>query len=189
MSRKRWRTRLSVYSVPVDVIDPNAPVPVEDKYLVRHALVDFDELAVLSSKTHEQFVSDLVDALRFARCGVKAGKHGVSDKALAQQIFLSDVGRALKQAGLPTKRWRKRYDDGDGPSAEAPESFFFRLAREVANVAGISLPQDLKLPGKRAAHHQFGAMSPTMKAAQAAELAARRQRLGNLGRRLKSVTP
>ena len=166
MPRKRWRTRLSSYDV-LD-IDPNVPVPVEDHYLVRHALVDFDELAVLSSETREQLVIDLVHSIRFARAGVKVGKRGLSDKAVAQQIFLSDVGRALERAGLPAKRWRKRYDDGDGPSVNAPESLFFRLAREVAAVSGMALPQDLKLPGKRASQYQYGVMSPAMKAWQEA---------------------
>ena len=50
MSRKRWLTRLSVYNVPADDIDPNVPIPVEDHVLVRHALVDFDELSVLSRR-------------------------------------------------------------------------------------------------------------------------------------------
>jgi hypothetical protein len=158
-----------------------------DEVLVRHALVDFDELAVLSSEAYEQLVSDLVDAIRFARCGVKAGKRGVSDKALAEQIFVSDVGCALERAGLPAKRWRKRYDDGDRPSDDAPESFFFRFAREVADVSGIALPQDLKLPGQRAAQHQYGVLSPTMKAAQEAELAARGHRPSKGGHRRKSV--
>jgi hypothetical protein len=181
MPRKRWRTGLSSYGIPdIDPADRNA---VEDHHLVRHALVDFDELAVLSSETREQLVADLVDAIRFARGGVKARKRGVSDKALAQQIFLSDVGRALERAGLPAKRWRKQYDSGGG------ESFFFRLAREVADVSGIALPQDLKLPGKRAAQHQYGVMSPAMKAAQDIELAARRQRLNKLGLRLKAAAP
>jgi hypothetical protein len=77
------------------------------------------------------------------------------------------VGRALERAGLPAKRWRKQYDNGGG------ESFFFRLAREVAEVSGIPLPQDLKLPGKRSAQHLYGMMSPIMKVAQEDELAAR----------------
>jgi hypothetical protein len=187
MPSKRWLTRLSTYDI-VD-IDPSVPIPAEDDHLVRHALVDFDELAVLSDNTREQLVSDLVHAIRFARCGVTAGKRGVSDQALAQQIFLSDVGRALERAGLPATRWRKRYDDGDGPSDDAPESFFFRLARVVADVSGMALPQDLKLPGKRASQHHYGEMLPAMKSAQEAELAARRQRLSKLGRRLKSVAP
>jgi hypothetical protein len=181
MPRKRWRTPLSIYDVPV--INPQDRNAVEDLDLVRHALVDFDELAVLSGETREQLAADLVDAIRFARGGVKAGKRGVSDKALAQQIFLSDIRRAFERASLPVKRWRKQYDNGGG------ESFFFRLAREVADVSGMALPRDLKLPGKRAAQHQYGIMSPAMKAAQVAELAARRQRLSKLRRRLKSVAP
>jgi hypothetical protein len=175
MPRKRWRTRLSSYDIPI--INPEDRNAVDDHDLVRHALVDFDELAVLSSPIREQLVSDLTVAIRFARAGIKAGKRGMSDKALAQQIFLADVGRALKRAGLSAKRWRKRYDDGDGPSVDAPESLFFRLAREIADVSGMALPRDLKLPGKRAAQIQYGVMSPTMKAAQEVELAARRQRL------------
>jgi hypothetical protein len=199
MPRKRRRNRLSSYDIPKDDIDPNVPVNVRtnkaggrgntDHELVRHALVDFDELGVLPENTKEQLVADLVDAIRFARAGIKAGKRGVSDQALAQQIFLSDVGCALERAGLPAKRWRKRYDDGDKPSDDAPESFFFRLAREVADVSGMSLPKDLKLPGRRAAQHQYGAMSPAMQKAQAVELAERRQRLSKLEQRLKSTAP
>jgi hypothetical protein len=187
MPRKRWRTRLASYDVPV--VDPTDRNAVEDHHLVRFALVDFDELSVLSGENHEQLVADLVDAIRFARCGVRAAKRGISDRALAQQIFVSDIGRALVRAGLPVKRWRKRYDDGDGPSADAPESFFFRLAREVANVCGIALPQDLKLPGKRATGHRYGVMSPAMETAQRVELAERRQRITRLGFRLKAAAP
>jgi hypothetical protein len=177
MPRKRWRTQASGYTVPKSGIDSKVPVPAGDYLLVQHALVDFDELSVLSTEAHQQLISDLVEALRFHRCGVKAGKRGVSDKASVQQIFLSDVARALEGAGLPVKRWRKRYDAGDGPSGDAPESFFFRLAREVAEVSGIALSKDLKLPAKRAARHQYGVMSPVMKAAQDAELDRRQQGL------------
>jgi hypothetical protein len=168
MPRKRWLTGLSIYDVPK--VDPNDRNAIEDHDLVRHALVDFEELSVLSDETREKLVEDLVDSIRFARGGVKARKRGVSDEALAHQIFLSDVGRALERAGLPAKRWRKQYDNGGG------ESFFFRLAREVADVAGLDLPQDLKLPGQRASRHQYGIMSPIMKKAQEDELAARRKR-------------
>jgi hypothetical protein len=170
MPRKRWCTRLSSYHVPDDHFD----IP-QDDVAIRHALIDFDELGVLAGTTREQLVTDLMHAVRFARCGIKAGQRGMSDKALTQQIFLSDVGRALERAGLPVKRWRKRYDDGDGPSFDAPESFFFRLARKVAAVSAIILPQDLKLPGKRTAQHRYGVMSAAMKVAQEAELAAQRQ--------------
>ena len=186
MPNKRWRARLSSYDIPI--IDPEDRNAVDDHELVRHALVDFEELTVLSSPMREQLVADLTDAIRFARAGIKAGKRGMSDKALAQQIFLSDVGRALERVGLPAKRWRKRYE-GDGPSVDAPESLFFRLAREIAHVSGLALPRDLKLPGKRAAQHQYGVMSPTMKAAQQVEVAAQRQHLSKLGLRLKAVSP
>jgi hypothetical protein len=181
MPRKRWRNRVTSYDVPV--VDPTDRNAVEDHDLVRHALVDFDELAVLSGETRERLVADLVDAIRFVRAGVKAGKLGVSDKALAQQIFVSDIGRALERAGLPAKRWRKQYDNGGG------ESLFFQVAREVASVCGIALPQDLKLPGKRATGHRYGAMSPAMEATQTAELLARRRRLSDLGLRLKAAAP
>jgi hypothetical protein len=164
MPRKRWRARLSSYVVPK--MDPNDRNAIEDHDLVRHALVDFEELGVLSPKTREQLVEDLVDSIRFARGGVNAGKRGMSNQSLSQQIFLSDVGRALERAGLPAKRWRKQYDNG------GDESFFFRLAREVADVSDIPLPQDLKLPGQRAAQHRYGMMSPAMKVAQENELAA-----------------
>jgi hypothetical protein len=168
MPRKRRHARLSHYDVPN--IDPNDRNAVEDHDLVRHARVDFDELSLLPCETRKQLVEDLVDSIRFARGGVNAGKRGVSNEALAQQIFLSDVGRALQRASLPAKRWRKEYDNGGG------ESFLFRLAREVATVSGIILPQDLKLPGKRSAQHEYGVMSPIMELAQDDELAARPKR-------------
>ena len=50
MPRKQWRTRLSSYDIPK--IDPNDRSRVEDEDLARHALVDFDELAVIPSKAH-----------------------------------------------------------------------------------------------------------------------------------------
>jgi len=164
MLRKRRRTQVSIYNVPKD-IDPTIPVPIEDHEMVRAVMVDFDELAV-SPEAHEQLVADLVEAVRFRRCGAKVGKRGLSDEAVTQQIFLSDIGRALEQAGLPVTRWRKRYDRGDGPDIDAPESFFFRFARELGDAFGMPFPQDLKLPGKRAAQHKYGVMSPAMKTAQ-----------------------
>lgn len=187
MTRKRWRSRLSIYEIPK--IDPKDRNAVEAVDLVRHALVDFDELALLSGQAREQLVGALVVAISFARGGVKAGKRGLSDKALTQQVFLSDVSRALEQAGLRATRWRKRYDSGDGPDLEAPESFLFKLARELAEVAGIPLPQDLKLPSARASRHQYGMMSPAMDAAQEAELAEWRERLAKLARRLRAAAP
>jgi hypothetical protein len=185
MPRKRWLTRLSYDSV----IKPKDGDEVDDYDLVRATLVDFEELADLPSATREQLVTDLVDAIGFWRAGVKPGKRGLSDEKEAQHIFISDVGRALERAGLFATRWRKTYE-GDCPDIDAPESFFFRLARELANVFGITLPKDLKLPGMRAAQHQYEVMSPAMKAAQDAELVARgRQRLDGLVVRLQAAAP
>src|SRR3954447_2096683 len=165
MPRKRRPTRLSEYIIPK--IDPNDRNAIEVHDLVRHALVDLDELAALPSETREQLVEDLVLSICFARGGVDAGKRGMANGPLAQQIFLSDVRRGLERAGLPAKRWRKQYDNGGG------ESFFFRLAREVAEVAGLALPRDLKLPGKRTSQHLYGIMSPMMEKAQEDEMATR----------------
>ena len=144
---------------------------------------------MLPSETREQLVADLVDVnLLLLVAGVKAGKARRVRQSISEtDIFISDVGRALERAGLSATRWRKTYE-GDGPDIDAPESFFFRLARELADVFGIALPKDLKLPGMRAAQHQYGVMSPAMKAAQDAELAARRQRLGELVRSPESAT-
>ncbi len=169
MPRKRLRSPLSIY----DILDGD---PTAGAIAAR--LVVFDELAVLSPTAHKQLVDDLTQAVRYWRGGIKAVKCGVSNGKVAQQIFLSDVKRALERAGLPAKRWRKRYDDGDGPSDDAPESFYFGLAREVAAVCGKALPKDLKLPGQRAAKHQYGMMSPAMKAAQEAQLKTRQQQRG-----------
>lgn len=178
MPRKHRFNRLSEYKIPN--VDPNDRNSNTEADLVRHALVDFDELGLLSDQAREQLVEDLVDSIRFVRTGVKAGKRGLSDKAVAQQIFMSDVARALERAGLPAKRWRKKYDNGGG------ESFLFRMAREIAAVSDIALPQDLKLPGQRATQHQYGVMSPGMKAVQGVELIARRRR-AKLACRVKSV--
>ena len=170
MPLKRWRARLSYHdNWIINSEDRNA---VDDHDLVRHALVNFDELADLPDDIREQLVADLVGAIRFWRAGVKPGKRGLSDEKEAQHIFISNVGRALERAGLPATRWRKTYE-GDGPDIDAPESFFFRLARGLADAFGRALPKDLKLAGQRASKIQYGVMFPAMKAAQAAELAAR----------------
>ena len=125
----------------------------------------------------------------FARGGVKAGKQGVSDKALGKQIFLSDVGRALERVGLSATRWRKTYE-GDGSDIDAPESFFFRLARELANVFGITLPKDLKLAGHASSANPIRSDVSSHEGAQDAELVARgRQRLDELVVRLQAAAP
>jgi hypothetical protein len=185
--RKRWKYKFKSYDV--TGIHPGDRRTNSDEELARAALVDLDEVAVLPDVVREQLIRDLVDAVRYARAGVEVGKVGVSNEATAQQVYMSDVARAMERAGLRPTRWRKRYDDGDGPSDDAPESLFFRLARAVADASDMALPQDLKLPGNRAAQHRYGLMSPAMEAAQRSELAARRQRLSSLERRLKAAAP
>ena len=91
MPRKRWLARLSYHDN--WIIKPEDRDAVDDHDLVRHALVDFDELADLPDEIREQLVADLVDAIRFWRAGVKPGKRGLSDEKEAQHIFsrMSDV--------------------------------------------------------------------------------------------------
>ena len=65
-------------------------------------------------------------------------------------------------------------DGGNSMTMVAARASSSGLARELAEVSGIALPQDLKLPGQRAAQIQYGVMSPAMKAAQDAELTEQR---------------
>jgi hypothetical protein len=169
------------------LITPEDPKKVTDHDLVRATLVDLDELAVLPGDIRERLIEDLVFASRLWLAGVKPGKRGLSDEKEAQHIFISDVGRALGRTGLRATRWRKKYEGDGGPDVDAPESFFFRLARELGDAFGRPLPKDLKLAGKRASEIQYGVMSPAMKAEQdALLLAAGRQRLVDLVVRLKA---
>ena len=163
------------------------PEEVTDHDLVRHALIDFDELAVLPPQLHKQLVADLVAAIRFWRAGIKPGKRGLSDAKEAQHIFISDVGRALERADLSAKRWRKTYDGDGGPDRDAPESLFFRLTRDLGDTFGRPLPKDLKLAGQRASKIEYEVMSPAMRAEQdVLLLAAGRRRLDKLSVRLKA---
>jgi hypothetical protein len=172
MPRKRWLTRLSIADIPV--IDPKDRHTVRDHDLVRAVLRDFEELANLPAEIREQLVADLVIAVWTWRAGIKAGKRGLSDMKEARHIFISDVGRALRRAGLPVKRWRRTYQ-GDRPDRDAPESLFFRLVRALGDSFGRSLPKDLKLAGQKASKIKYGEMSPGMAVVQAAELERQRQ--------------
>ena len=176
IERKMPRKRCLTY---YSVIKSEGGDEVDDYDLVRATLVNFEELADLPIATREQLVADLVGAIRFWRAGVRPGKRGLSDEKEAQHIFILNVGRALERAGLRATRWRKTYE-GDGPDIDARESFFFRLARGLADAFGGALPKDLKLAGQRASKIQYGVMFPAMKAAQDAELAARRRRLAGV---------
>ena len=170
--------RLSEYKIPA--IDPKDRKLVEEHFLVRHALVDFEELAVLSGDTREQLVADLVRAICYARGGVEARKRHMSNKALAKHVFLLDVERALARANVSVKRWQK-HDHGGG------ESLYYQMVHTLGEVFRLNLPKDLKPLAQQAARIQYGVMSPAMKAAQdAVLLAAARQRLDLLVLRLKA---
>jgi hypothetical protein len=175
MPRKRRLTHLSISDIPV--IDPKDRNAVDDHDLVRHALVDFDEVAVLPPDIHERLVEDLAAASRIARGGIKAGKRHVSNKAMGKHIFMFDVRRAMGRAGLPTARWRHDH--------EGRESLYYRLAHALSDVFDLNLPQDLGPLAEWAEQIQYGEMSPAMKAAQLEELVAQgRRRLDQLAVRL-----
>jgi hypothetical protein len=156
MPRKRWLTRLSCTSVikPKDGTDA-------DLVLVRTVLDKFEEVAALPGEVRDRLVGDLVDAIRFARAGIRAGQRHVSDRRIEGHIFLADIARTMTQAGLPVGRWSK-HDLGEG------ESLFYQVAHALAAAAGLQLPRTLKEPAAQAVRITYGVMSPTMKAAQAA---------------------
>jgi hypothetical protein len=150
--RKRWKYKVASYDVPH--IDPGDRQANSDEELVSHALVDFEELAVLPDAVLGQLIRDLVDAVRYARAGVKTGKVGVSNEATAQQVYMADVARAMKRARMVPTRWRKQYDNGAG------ESLYYQVGREVADATGLPpLPKDPKLVGQRASQIQYGTQS------------------------------
>ena len=178
----RKYVRLSEWQLPP--IDPEDRDRVDDHDLVRATVRDFDELADLSDEDRERLVADIVIAIWAWRAGVDIGKHGLSNEKEAIHIFISNVGRALGRVGQHSARWRKRYEGDGGPDPDAPESFYFRLVRELGDAFGIPIPTDLMLATKRASEIQYE-MSPAMKVEQLGELIAQgRQRLGDLAVRL-----
>jgi hypothetical protein len=147
MPRKRRQFAVNTYSFPI--VAPTDRNAVTDHDLVGHALVDFEELSVLTEEARGQLVEDLVQAVAFYRTGLDARKRGVSNSALATQVFFADVERSLGRANIPAKRWRKQYDNGGG------ESLYYRIVREVGDVCGIPVPKDPKLAGNRASQFRY----------------------------------
>jgi hypothetical protein len=163
MPRKR-QPRFSEYKIrPIDLNDRYA---VDNHVRVRHLLVDLDEVQQLLHDVQDRLVEALVTAVRIARGGIKVGERHLSNKAVAKHVFLSDVGRAMKAAGLPVTCWRKG----------GRESLYFGVVHALSDGFGLQLPKDLHPLARQAAQIEFGTMSPTMRAAQDAELAARRRR-------------
>ena len=79
MPRKRWLTQVSTYDAPH--VDPSDPSAVADDDLVRHALVDFDELAVLSDVRHGFSSTDFS-----VRCRARIGSGRPACETMAQAI-------------------------------------------------------------------------------------------------------
>jgi hypothetical protein len=136
MPRKRRQFAVNTYSFPI--VAPTDRNAVTDHDLVGHALVDFEELSVLTEEARGQLVEDLVQAVAFYRTGLDA-----------TQVFFADVERSLGRANIPAKRWRKQYDNGGG------ESLYYRIVREVGDVCGIPVPKDPKLAGNRASQFRY----------------------------------
>jgi hypothetical protein len=161
MPRKPRREKVSIWAVPtVDSADRNAS---SDREIVQFALVDFDELKALPTETREQLISDLVAAIGFFRAGLQVRKRGVSDRKVATQVLVADIGQALERAGVPAKRWYDRAGRG---------SLYFRVVAEIAGELKMVVPKDLELAGQRAAGIEYGAVSKNMALAQALEVGA-----------------
>ena len=126
----------SGYEIPH--VSPGDPNQNSIRELVKHALVDLDELAHLDDSQREGLEGDLVDAVGHFRAGLSAGKRGVSDEFLATAIFHNDVNRALETAGVPTTKWSRIHRE------DGYESVIDRVARAVGEVCSIDLPKDTK---------------------------------------------
>lgn len=133
---RKPKSRWSSYTIPH--IDRGDPSQNSIRELVRHALVDLDELAHLDDSQRDGLEGDLVDAVGHYRAGLSPGKRGGGkDKFLAKAIFHHDLNRALEAAGVPTVKWSRVHLDGY-------ESVIDRVARAIGEVCSIDLPADTK---------------------------------------------
>ena len=167
LQKFRRYVRLSAWKIPA--IDPGDPDAVDDHGRVRYVLAYFDKV---SDEVREQLVVDLVPASRSACGGVDVRKRHKSNKAMGKHVFMSDVGSAMKRAGLPVTDWQK-HEEGGG------ESLYYQVAHALGDVFGLQLPQDLGPPAEQAKAAKITEeMSPAMRVWQDAELVRqRRQRL------------
>jgi hypothetical protein len=125
--------------------------------LIGGTLLDFDEFATIEPNVRVRLVDDLEEAVRRARVGYRFRRQGVSDRNKAASIFMSDIAASLGRAGIPAARWRK-IDDGSGR-----ESLFFRVTRDLASDAGLTLPKDLKVLGQSCLQWKSGVGTGGMK--------------------------
>jgi hypothetical protein len=144
MPRKR-KPRFSAYGT--SALDR---IAIRDRVVA--ALEKFDAVRVLPDEARDRLIDHLVDAICFARGGIKAGRRHVSDRAMEKHVFISDVARALGRAGLPAARWQHDHDDR--------ESLLYRVAHALGGAFGLHLPQDLGPLAARATQIRYGEMPP-----------------------------
>jgi hypothetical protein len=119
----------------------------EQRDLVNATLNDHLECAPLNQSVRDALIAGLAHAVFSARAGVPAKRPDGLGKKWTAQVFMADVARAMKQAGLPTKTWRR---DADMREQENYESLWFALTRELAEDTGLKLPLDLFRLAKQA---------------------------------------
>ena len=121
------------------------PVTNDDEHLrlsarVTEILGDFSEFNFLEAGVMATLVDDLVRAIQFAQIGVPPKRKEGSARGWTLQIWMSDVRRALEDAGTGTPVWRR---DPTLKGENAYESYYFRIARTLADEANLELPEDL----------------------------------------------
>ena len=136
MPRRKPQRGWTVADLPASGRDSSS-----DLELVRHALVDIDDLAGLDDQRRAALERDLAYAVGFWRAGVNIGRRGISNEFTANGIFFADVINAIASAGLRAGRWSQQYDGGT-------ESLLYRVARALGETCGFRLPSDLKRVAK-----------------------------------------
>jgi hypothetical protein len=107
----------------------------------------FEEIVVLDSATARVLADALIKAVRCARLRWPTQRPDVSGLKGKQEILASDVGVAMRQAGLPVRSWRRDTKCRDPKRGEA---LFYRVLRATAALAGFSIPVDAYRLFKRA---------------------------------------
>ena len=105
-----------------------------------HALMStLPELRVLGPSEKAALVTDLTEAVIFAAISVPTLRADAKGERWTRQVLAVDVQRAMKKAGVKVASWRQDTVGRDPLKGEAP---FYRILREVARVADVSIPQD-----------------------------------------------
>jgi hypothetical protein len=99
----------------------------------------FEEIVVLDTATARALADALIKAVRRARLRWPTRRPDVSGLEWKQEILASDVGAAMRQAGLAVRSWRRDTKCRDPMRGEA---LFYRVLRATAASAGFSIPVD-----------------------------------------------